>query len=637
MKAGLGGSRPFLFFFMTGVLWLTPSCSWLKPSTQEHPPKQSRGAVHDALRLRRAHEDFVRLDLADEAHYQYAKSRVLEAAAAVAPSASGPTARGVTSSPGSAYAHALAALESARKKALIQKMPGTPTSPRTPSTWACDHFLTVKGGEPRDGQQELTTAAYATCEGGATYAFTTVIAHDSDAEGREHLVLSNTAGEEHRDGRSFNDVSTKVRVPTGSGRRLVVDSLMIATNEKTGEEHVSFTTLDTAVTDADPTWSLINPRFAGPGPHPQDNLTTCQLRGGSDCDYAMVENASGVLAPFGNPAAASGLALRKTANPWTGDENNYFPFHPAGTTFDTSHIYIPVQVDVDGGAKDTNDCIIQSLGQLSRVRLIKRVSGGACTSKMSLTSGALAPGGRTGTLRQLVDVSQLAPEFSPNPGTPPTPNPCTMERIINEPVDLLITLQVQLKCGTTPLGKILTISSPALPTNPFHLNVLNSCMAEGTRIIRADGGTTPIEQLRVGDTVLADASGRVLTIRDVIHGHELKPLVRLRDAQGHDVRLTEQHPVLLASGRVIAAVDVKVKDTVRTERGTAAIVSVERVPYDGKVYNLVLGTPQELESVGPNERTMFAEGLLVGDDAMQRELGTPRRASLDTAAPATPR
>ncbi|MFP2928773.1 Hint domain-containing protein [Pyxidicoccus sp. 3LG] len=616
-------------------MWLTPSCSWLKPSTQEpRPAKESRSAVHEAFHQRPAHEDFVRLNLADDNHYQYARSRILEAAA----TASGPTAMGVTSRE-DAYAHAMRALESARKKALVQQMPGSPTSPRAPSSWACDHFLTVQSSKPQDGQQQFTTGAYATCEGGATYVFTTVIAHDSDAEGKEHVVLANEAGEEHQDGRSFDDVSAKVSLPADQGRKLVVDSMMIATNQKTGEEHVSFATLDTAATAQNATWTLVHPRFAGPGPHPQDNLTTCQLRGGSDCDYAMVSNQSGTLAPFSNPASTVGLALRKTGAPWSGDPGQFFPFYPDGTRFDTSHIYIPIQLDFDAGAKGSADCIIQGSGPLSRVRLLKKASGGTCSSKTPSLPSALTPGQRTATLQRLVDVSQLAPDYIPEtPGAPTPANACTMERIINEPVDLLINLQALVKCGSNAQeSRIVTISSPALPTNPFHLNVLNSCMAEGTRITRADGSTTPIEQLRIGDTVRASADGRVLTIRDFIHGHEPKPLVRLRDAQGHDVRLTEQHPVLLASGRVIAAVDVKVKDTVRTERGSAAITSVERVPYDGKVYNLVLGTPEELESVGPHERTMFADGVLVGDDAMQRELGAPRRASLEAATPAAPR
>ncbi|MCP3144116.1 Hint domain-containing protein [Pyxidicoccus xibeiensis] len=608
---------------------LTPSCSWLRPSTQEpRPAKEHRAAVHDAFHLRRAHEDFVRLDLADDAHYQFARNKVREAAAAAA----GTRAMGATSKE-EAYSHAMNALESARKKALLQKMPGTTTSPAAPSTWSCDHFLTVKGGEAQDGQQPFTTGAYATCEGGATYVFTTVTAHDSDADGKEHRVLASGAGEEHQDGRSFDDVALKVGVPADQGRKLVVDSMMIATNQKTGEEHISFATLDTASSAQNATWTLQHPRFAGPAPHPQDNLTTCQLRGGSDCDYAMVSNQSGTLAPFSSPASTAGLALRKTAAPWAGDPDAFFPFYPAGAAFDTSHIYIPVQVDFDAGLKGTDPCIIQSAGSLSRVRLLKKVSGGTCSSKTPSLPSALTPGAQTATLTRLVDVSQLAPDFIPPPGST-APNPCTMERIINEPVDLLISLQAFVKCGNVTESRIVNISSPALTSSPFHLNVLNSCMAEGTRITRADGETTPIEQLRIGDTVRASADGRVLTIRDVIHGHEPKPLVRLRDTQGHEVRLTEQHPVLLASGRVIAAVDVKVKDTVRTERGSAAIVSVERVPYDGRVFNLVLGTPEELATVGPNERTMFADGVLVGDDAMQRELGAPRQASRERAAPA---
>ncbi|HVG64021.1 MAG TPA: Hint domain-containing protein, partial [Hyalangium sp.] len=96
---------------------------------------------------------------------------------------------------------------------------------------------------------------------------------------------------------------------------------------------------------------------------------------------------------------------------------------------------------------------------------------------------------------------------------------------------------------------------------------------------------------------------------------------------GQEVRLTEQHPVFLASGAMVPAVKVKIKDRVRTRQGSSSIVSVERLPYTGTVYNFDLGTPEELAQAGAPARTMFAGGFLVGDNSLQVEMTTPRLAS----------
>jgi hypothetical protein len=138
-----------------------------------------------------------------------------------------------------------------------------------------------------------------------------------------------------------------------------------------------------------------------------------------------------------------------------------------------------------------------------------------------------------------------------------------------------------------------------------------------------------VEAVRTGDKVAANGKGLVLTVMDVQRGGEDKPLVHLRDDQGHDVRLTTQHPVMLSSGKVVKAEAVKVKDRIRTRTGMSSVVSITRVPYDGQVYNLTLGTPEELAQVSKEERTLFAGGVQVGDSSMQFDLTAPRQASAD--------
>lgn len=620
----LQGRRMARLAMLAGCVSLLPGCPWIvKPQTQPKTIEEKRDVVVTAFEQRKSHEDFVRLDLANDDHYDYALHRLQQAAAAEASSLQ----QGQT--PRRDFARAIQTLEIARAKAL---RPG----PRPkPTDWNCDHFLhvqdsrTVKGtraealDKAQDNRPALLVNSYATCAGGAHHVFTDVVAYDSDLSGKKQTVLAKSAGDEADDGKTFDDTQLVVRAPMEGNRKVVIESMMVARNEKTDEEHVSFSSLDTTLAPEPATFTLDHPRFASAEPRPDINLTTCQLRGGADCDYAMVSNASGTLAPF--PAQSTGLALRKTGSPWTGDPTAYFPFQ-TGQTFVASNIYVPTQGTFDAGAMSA-PCTIQAMKKdpmTTRLRLIKTDTGGTCTTTADL-SDAFPVGGKTTSIQRLVNVSE---NTTASGGTG-----CTMERIVNEPVVLSMTLYAMANCGgPAAVPRAVTFTSAALPTNPFKLNVLNSCMAEGTRITKADGTLVPVETLRVGDQVRANAKGRVLTVQDFIFGREPKPLVRLRDDQGHDVRLTEKHPVLLSSGLVVPADKVQVKDTVLTQSGTATITATERVPYDGKVYNLKLGTPQELESLGPNERTMFAEGMLVGDDTMQRELTSPRRAAADTSA-----
>ncbi|MCP3057901.1 Hint domain-containing protein [Myxococcus sp. K38C18041901] len=602
---------------------MLPGCPWvIKPTPKPKTVEEQREVVMAAFQKRPPHEDFVMLDLADDDQYEYARHRLQEAAAAQ-------VAQGGQDTPGPTvardFARALKTLDVARAKAVR----GGPRP--KPTDWDCDHFIhvndsrTVGGGKAQqadkaqqDNRPSLILNPYATCAGGATHVFTDVTAYDSDLSGKKLTVLAKSANEEHHDGKTFDDTAVSVRPSMAPESKVVVESLMVAHNEQTGEEHVSFASLDTTLTPEPVSFTMDHPRFASNEPRSNINLTTCQLRGGADCDYAMVTNAQGTLAPY--PQQPVGLALRKTGNPWTGDPAAYFPFQ-AGQTFDITNIYVPTQLTFDAGAM-SQPCVIQAMKNgptTTRMRLIKTDSGGTCTTLADL-SDLFVINGKTASIQRLVNLSQ---NTTANGGAG-----CTMEKIVNEPVVMSMTLYSMATCGgAAAVPRLTTFTSTALPTNPFNLNVLNSCMAEGTKVTLADGTRAAIETLKVGDKVRSNASGRVLTVQDFIFGREPKPLVRLRDDQGHDLRLTEKHPVLLTSGLVVPADKVQVKDQVRTESGTAFITATERVPYDGKVYNLKLGTPEELESLGPNERTLFADGVLVGDDTMQRELTSPRRAS----------
>ncbi len=153
----------------------------------------------------------------------------------------------------------------------------------------------------------------------------------------------------------------------------------------------------------------------------------------------------------------------------------------------------------------------------------------------------------------------------------------------------------------------------------YPLHFVWGCLAEGTPILMADGSLRRVEAIEVGEKVLADADGRVLTVVNTYVGTEdteEKPLVVVEDDRGHRLGMSETHPTKTARG-ILLAKQLVVGDVVTTREGSAKLVKVERPQPEGKVkvYNLDLGA--EGEGVTEDDTTLFAGGILVGDNQMQ--------------------
>jgi RHS repeat-associated protein len=122
----------------------------------------------------------------------------------------------------------------------------------------------------------------------------------------------------------------------------------------------------------------------------------------------------------------------------------------------------------------------------------------------------------------------------------------------------------------------------------------NSFVA-GTPILLADGTSTPIEQIRVGDRVLATHPDTGLTgafpVTALIVGQGSKQLVAVTVA-GQTTVATARHPYWLpASGRWVDAVDLRIGDVLRRPDGTSAMVEHVR-PFTvagARVHNLTVG------------------------------------------------
>lgn len=93
-------------------------------------------------------------------------------------------------------------------------------------------------------------------------------------------------------------------------------------------------------------------------------------------------------------------------------------------------------------------------------------------------------------------------------------------------------------------------------------------------------------------------------------GPEPKPLVWVTTAGGQSIGLTETHGVLLATGYMARAVDLKVGNLlVDTDGVPQEIISIDRRQADGDVYNVLTGAGLENKP----GHIIFANQLAVGD------------------------
>jgi hypothetical protein len=149
-----------------------------------------------------------------------------------------------------------------------------------------------------------------------------------------------------------------------------------------------------------------------------------------------------------------------------------------------------------------------------------------------------------------------------------------------------------------------------------------SCLADGSQVRMHDGSLKKVEDLEVGDRVVSDRGGTRLTVNSTYQGLE-STLVRLLTRNGRELRLSEGHPVVTPGG-VRLARDLTVGQAVMTEDGASALVAVDRVPYQGRVRNVSLGTDADGVALTHDNTTLFANGILVGDNEMQWYHGGPR-------------
>jgi hypothetical protein len=171
-------------------------------------------------------------------------------------------------------------------------------------------------------------------------------------------------------------------------------------------------------------------------------------------------------------------------------------------------------------------------------------------------------------------------------------------------------------------SSVVTVTTPgdngdALLCCPMQIT--NSCFAAGTLIEMANGKLVPIESIAAGDRTLMPPRGnrRSLTVTDTAKGVELESMVRIRDETGRSLLMTSMHPIATLDRGMVIAKNLKRGDIVLTKAGPSKLVDVRRQRYDGKVYNLKVGSAIEKASLGPDDTVVFANGFLAGDGQVQ--------------------
>jgi hypothetical protein len=558
-----------------------------------------------------------RIDLADPGQYRFVKNRL---------SAAGKTPQ---NSP-----ELFTRLERSKQKAVAAKT-SLAADTMTSATDFCAGYILL-GQESKSGTSSILfsgTRPVVSCPGGSSYLYVDVYTFNMNLAGTEFIFVAGAEAEDFTGQPVFDDMAINAVLPATLGRVNYTDSYAITYNAA-GVEQYTYFAVESGIVPVPPAPAAIN--LQHPRIHPWiangGSIEMCELRGHpTQCDYAVgnltngaftgwATNAAGIYTGIAGVATNTGTATV----PWQADLSSYVAFP---TPFTPGRLYLPTIGTVDVGATGSGNCSIVAVNSAT-FSLLKAVSGGSCSTSANFANRITFPAGsRTGTFRTIND-------FTNDGGTanPPGVN-CSLSAIVNEAVRPAIIIRTTANCGGTTIPRVATMGGGGGPVLSELIFFLNSCFAEGTAIRRADGSTVPVEKIKSGDKIIADNKGTVLTVSGTSYGAENEPLVELRDNKGHKVQMTASHPLIRASGEVALASSIRKDDRVMTDRGVATVVSVARIPYTGKVYNLKVGTPDERTKVGKDGTTMFAGGFLVGDSSMQQAHTTPKPAVARAPAP----
>ncbi|GMU06439.1 Hint domain-containing protein [Corallococcus caeni] len=195
-------------------------------------------------------------------------------------------------------------------------------------------------------------------------------------------------------------------------------------------------------------------------------------------------------------------------------------------------------------------------------------------------------------------------------------------RQMQDSAKLTALISLPLVSAGTKYRSSITLSNDPAAVRPDYvfkkITVTNSCLAEGTQIALAEGKPAAIESLKAGDHV-TNPYNPSLTIMDTAVGIETTPMVRIRDAAGRSLLMTEMHPIQAVARGMVQARDLRTGDLVMTRTGPSKLTEVTREAFTGKVYNVKVGSQAEKALLGEDQTAVYANGFLVGDGQIQKK------------------
>ncbi|OLF77676.1 hypothetical protein AWH62_03100 [Maricaulis sp. W15] len=193
-----------------------------------------------------------------------------------------------------------------------------------------------------------------------------------------------------------------------------------------------------------------------------------------------------------------------------------------------------------------------------------------------------------------------------------------------------MTMNIDLTSGGNTIPVFFGVSSsPETPVSTgrwYQLpstRIYYSCVAAGTQVTLANGESRAVETLDITDRIASNEDGDAMTVYSVYSGEE-ETMVRLVTVSGRELLITESHPVVLTTGIVLAG-EIRPGQSVRTVDGPEAVLSADRVAYNGPVHNLSVGTEADGIALTSHNTTFFANGVLIGDNEMQWTFSSERR------------
>lgn len=153
------------------------------------------------------------------------------------------------------------------------------------------------------------------------------------------------------------------------------------------------------------------------------------------------------------------------------------------------------------------------------------------------------------------------------------------------------------------------------------------CVAAGTQVKMAGGRTISIDELTGGEEIVINAEGRTLVVNDTYVQQKDGLIISVKDNKGHHALITERHAVITSQGPIIAKYLLS-GQTILTDKGSATVTEVQSQPYSGLVYSINVGRGIALANLPDRDKTFFANGILVGDNALSRDVAAHARKQL---------